>query len=52
VFKNEKWHAHKLKKVIWEALLNFNKTTWDRCVKMIKKCLVVEHKQFQCFDKG
>jgi DNA primase large subunit len=52
VFKNEKWHAHKLKENIWETLLDFNRTTWDRCVQMIRKCLVVEHKQFQCSHQG
>jgi len=37
VFNNERWNVFKIHKVIWDALLDYGKATWNKCMKLIKK---------------
>jgi hypothetical protein len=36
VFNNERWSEHKLQEFVWELLIEYGKTTWKKCRKLIK----------------
>ncbi len=37
VFNNERWNVVKIHKVIWDALLDYGRVAWNRCMKLILK---------------
>jgi len=37
VFNNEKWNVGKIHKVIWDALFDYGRAAWNRCMRLIKK---------------
>jgi hypothetical protein len=37
VFNNERWNVVKIHKVIWDALLDYSRAAWNRCMKLIRK---------------
>ncbi len=37
VFNNKRWNVVKIRKVIWDALLDYGRVVWNRCMKLIRK---------------
>ncbi len=44
VFNNEKWNVGKIHKIIWDALLDYGRVVWNRCMWLLKKPLPGEKK--------
>jgi hypothetical protein len=52
VFNNERWSVDKVHKVIWDALLDYGRAAWNRCMRPIRKTPRVEKKLLEKFDKS
>ncbi len=39
VFNNERWNVAKIHKIIWDALLDYGRVAWNRCMRLIIKTL-------------
>jgi hypothetical protein len=52
VFNNERWNVVKIHKVIWDALLDYGRVAWNRCMKLIKKTPRTKKKLIEKFDKS
>jgi hypothetical protein len=39
VFNNERWNVAKIHKIIWDALLDYGRGAWNRCMRLIIKTL-------------
>ncbi len=53
VFNNERWNVIKIHKVIWDALLDYGRAAWNRCMRLIKKIPKIKKQTlFEKFDKS
>jgi hypothetical protein len=39
VFNNKRWNVVKIHKIILDALLDYGRAAWNRCMKLIRKPL-------------
>jgi hypothetical protein len=37
VFNNKRWNVVKIHNVIWDALLDYGRVAWNRCMRLIRK---------------
>jgi hypothetical protein len=52
VFNNERWNVVKIQKVIWDALLDYGRAAWNRCMRLIRKILRAKKKLLKKFDNS
>ncbi len=46
VFNNERWNVGKIHKVIWDALLDYGRVVWNRCMRLIRKTPIWRKNKF------
>jgi hypothetical protein len=42
VFNNARWNVGKIHKVIWDAVFDYGRAAWNRCMRLIRKTPRVE----------
>jgi hypothetical protein len=46
VFNNKRWNVGKIHKVIWDALLDYGRVVWNRCMRLIRKTPIWQKNNF------
>jgi hypothetical protein len=41
-FNNGSWPAHKRHKLIWDALVDYGRTAWAKCMNLLCKYVLIE----------
>ncbi len=52
VFDNKRWNLNKVHKVMWDAFLDYSRTTWNKCVRLIKQTPRANKKLIKKFDRS